>query len=61
MRMLHGGAEVYDRQQEEYKGLHEGYENAHAHDRQRCKKKSGQSEQNGQNDFMAHHIAEKTE
>ena len=61
MRVFHGAGEIDDREQKEHEPLDKRYENTQRHDGQWGKKSAGQSEKDRQNDFMSHHVSEKTE
>ena len=61
MRMLYGTCKIHDWKQIEHKSLYQRNKNTKSHDRQRRKKESGKSEKNGQNQFMSHHVSEKSE
>lgn len=61
MRMFHGASEIHDRKQKEYKSLNQRHENTQSHDGQRGEERAGKDEQNTQNQFMTHHVSEKTE
>ena len=61
MCMFHGAGKIHDRKQKEYKSLNQRHKNTQRHDRQRSKEGAGKEEQNPQNQFMTHHVSEKTE
>ena len=48
------------REQEKYKSLHQGNKDAQCHDRQRCKKGTGQHEKNAEQGLFGHDVAKQT-
>ena len=58
MGVFHGPGEVNHGQEKENESLNEGYEDPQGHDRQWCKESTGQTEENGQNNLVAHHVSE---
>ncbi len=59
--MLHCAGKIDNGQQKEHKSLYKGDKYTQRHDGQRREKCPGKSEQDGQNDLMAHHVSKKTE
>lgn len=60
MGVFHRARKIHDGKQEKYKGLNKAHKNPHGHHGKRCKESARKNKKNGQNEFMPHHVSEKT-